>query len=81
MRPNALSQAGWEAALLEEPPEVDGWVSSFKARRDLLINGLRDLGMECAMPGGAFYAFPSVALFLDERGSAGFCDDLLEVRA
>lgn len=76
--PNALSQAGWEAALLEEPPEVDGWVSSFKARRDLLINGLRDLGMECAMPGGAFYAFPSVAPFLDERGSAGFCDDLLE---
>ena len=30
------------------------------------------------MPGGAFYAFPSVAPFLDERGSPGFCDDLLE---
>ena len=49
--PNALSQAGWEAALLEEPPEVDGWVSSFKARRDLLImrparprHGVRDAG-------------------------------------
>jgi aspartate aminotransferase len=31
--------------------------SEYKKRRDLLVNGLNELGFECAMPAGAFYAF------------------------
>jgi aspartate/methionine/tyrosine aminotransferase len=42
------------------------------------MNALRALGLETPMPRGAFYAFPSVAPYLDERGSTGFCEDLLE---
>jgi aspartate aminotransferase len=30
----------------------------YKKRRDLLVNGLNELGLECSMPAGAFYAFP-----------------------
>jgi aspartate aminotransferase len=32
----------------------------YRQRRDLLVKGLNDLGLECEMPAGAFYAFPSI---------------------
>ncbi|AXC15365.1 Aspartate aminotransferase [Acidisarcina polymorpha] len=32
----------------------------YKERRDLLVAGLNDLGLECELPQGAFYAFPRV---------------------
>ena len=33
----------------------------FTQRRDLIHKGLNDLpGVECSLPGGAFYAFPNV---------------------
>ena len=31
----------------------------YRQRRDLLVNGLCELGLECDVPAGAFYAFPS----------------------
>jgi aspartate aminotransferase len=33
----------------------------YRQRRDLLVTGLNELGLECELPAGAFYAFPSVA--------------------
>ncbi|HVJ09689.1 MAG TPA: aminotransferase class I/II-fold pyridoxal phosphate-dependent enzyme [Acidisarcina sp.] len=33
----------------------------YRSRRDLLVSGLNQLGLECPIPAGAFYAFPSVA--------------------
>lgn len=76
--PNAVSQAAFEAALKSEPPEVQRMCDEFERRRDVIVPGLRSLGLACEMPRGAFYAFPDVAAFLDERGSTGFCEDLLE---
>lgn len=32
----------------------------YRQRRDQLVNGLNQLGLECEVPAGAFYAFPSV---------------------
>jgi aspartate aminotransferase len=32
----------------------------YRQRRDLLVTGLNELGLECEMPAGAFYAFPGV---------------------
>jgi aspartate aminotransferase len=32
----------------------------YRERRDLLVAGLNELGLECEMPPGAFYAFPRV---------------------
>jgi aspartate aminotransferase len=30
----------------------------YRKRRDLLVAGLNEVGLECASPAGAFYAFP-----------------------
>ena len=32
----------------------------YRKRRDLLVAGLNEVGLECASPAGAFYAFPNV---------------------
>jgi aspartate aminotransferase len=32
----------------------------YRQRRDLLVKSLNEFGLECEMPAGAFYAFPSV---------------------
>jgi aspartate/methionine/tyrosine aminotransferase len=79
--PNAVSQAAFERALREEPPEVAVMAAAFAERRRTLLAGLRALGLEAPEPGGAFYVFPDVSAYLDERGSAGFCEDLLEEQA
>lgn len=50
----AITQAG--SFIEENLPE-------YRRRRDLLVNGLNELGFECFMPAGAFYAFPSVKKF------------------
>ncbi|MFN0241523.1 MAG: pyridoxal phosphate-dependent aminotransferase [Planctomycetota bacterium] len=76
--PNAVSQAAFEAALRVEPPEVASMCAEFDRRRKIIIDGLRELGLQTTWPRGAFYAFPDVASYLDERGSDGFCEDLLE---
>ncbi|MCY2961976.1 MAG: pyridoxal phosphate-dependent aminotransferase [Planctomycetota bacterium] len=76
--PNAVSQSAFEACLKSEPPEVQRMCDEFQRRRDVLVAGLRSLGLPCEMPRGAFYAFPDVSAFLDTRGSSGLCEDLLE---
>jgi aspartate aminotransferase len=76
--PNTVGQAAYERALVEEPPEVEEMRLTFARRRALLIAGLKELGLRTPDPRGAFYAFPDVSPYLDERGSVGFCEDLLE---
>jgi len=76
--PNAVSQEAFEAALRSEPPEVARMVAEFDRRRRVIVEGLKSLGLAVPWPRGAFYAFPDVSPWLDERGSAGFCEDLLE---
>ena len=46
------------AAMQTAPADLAMRKAEYKQRRDLLVHGLRDLGFECAMPEGAFYAFP-----------------------
>jgi aspartate aminotransferase len=52
--------AGVEA--LTGPQEsVDEMVAEFRRRRDLIVDGLNRIeGLRCAMPDGAFYAFPNI---------------------
>ena len=33
-------------------------LAEYRRRRDLLVSGLNELGLKCAPPAGAFYAFP-----------------------
>ena len=55
--------------------EVASMVTEFRARLDLLVNGLKDLGIPCSMPGGAFYVFPDVSGL---GGGDAFTDKLLK---
>ncbi len=79
--PNAISQAAFERALREEPPEVALMAAEFDRRRRFLLAALEELGLKTPRPRGAFYAFPDVSPWLDERGSTGFSEDLLESQA
>jgi aspartate aminotransferase len=79
--PNAVSQAAFERALRSEPPEVERMAAEFDRRRRYLLSALEELGLRTPRPRGAFYAFPDVSPWLDERGSTGFSEDLLESQA
>lgn len=60
---NGVSTPSQWAALdaLSIPQSViDARREEYRERRDLLVNGLRAAGLECATPEGAFYAFPDV---------------------
>jgi len=63
------------AALQGPQDEVAAMVAEFKARRDMLVSGLRDLGLPCSVPGGAFYVFPDVSHL---GGGDAFTDKLLK---
>jgi aspartate aminotransferase len=57
-----VQRAGVEA-LRGDQGAVRAMVVEFKKRRDIMINGLRKMGIECAPPRGAFYAFAKVSQF------------------
>ena len=70
-----------QMAMLEalDGPQDDSirMVAEFKSRRDLFVDGLNNIpGIRCAMPKGAFYAFPNI----EGTGlkSAEFADRILE---
>ncbi|AET64745.1 pyridoxal phosphate-dependent aminotransferase [Methanothrix harundinacea] len=65
--------AGVEA--LKGPQEsINGMVAEFRARRDLLVAGLAEIGIRCPLPGGAFYVFPDVSEF---GGGDSFAERML----
>jgi aspartate/methionine/tyrosine aminotransferase len=53
----------WAAleALATPQHDLDARREQFRQRRDLLVKGLKALGLACDLPAGAFYAFPGVA--------------------
>lgn len=51
------------AAITQVSGFMEENLAIYRQRRDLLVNGLNELGFDCAMPGGAFYAFPSIKRF------------------
>jgi aspartate/methionine/tyrosine aminotransferase len=77
----AFTQRAALAALRGDRGPVEAMVETFRARRDLIVEGLDRLpGFSCALPRGAFYAFPNVSAagdaeqlataLLDEAGVA-----------
>ncbi len=57
-----FAQAGAVAALTGPQDDVDAMLVEFRARRDLVVDGLNAIpGIECHRPVGAFYVFPSIA--------------------
>jgi aspartate/methionine/tyrosine aminotransferase len=58
---NAAIQYGGIAALDGPEDEYNNMIEIFFLRRKLIVDGLNSLnGVQCELPGGAFYAFPNV---------------------
>jgi aspartate aminotransferase len=58
----AFAQAGAIEALRGPQGDVDAMVREFRARRDLIVDGLNEIpGFDCLRPQGAFYVFPDVS--------------------
>ncbi|OPY30942.1 MAG: putative aspartate aminotransferase 2 [Methanocella sp. PtaU1.Bin125] len=70
--PTTFVQYGAAAALTGSQVPVAEMVKQFHARRDVVVKGLRDMGLHCEMPEGAFYAWPKV-----EGDSEKICEELL----
>jgi aspartate/methionine/tyrosine aminotransferase len=59
---SAFSQVAAKAAMEGPWHPVDEMVAEFRARRDVMVEGLNDIsGFACAVPDGAFYVFPNVS--------------------
>lgn len=57
------SQLAAIEALKNGDDDVKMMVASYNDRRKLLVKGLRDMGIPCFEPEGAFYVFPNVGVF------------------
>lgn len=57
---STMSQYAAIEALRNGRPEVDEMVKSYRRRRNFIVQSLNEIGLECHVPGGAFYAFPSI---------------------
>ncbi|MEK3774586.1 aminotransferase class I/II-fold pyridoxal phosphate-dependent enzyme [Paenibacillus sp. FSL K6-4396] len=56
----AMGQVAALEALTNGLGEKDRMVESYNQRRRLIVQGFRDIGLDCHEPQGAFYAFPSI---------------------
>jgi len=57
---SAPAQYAGEAALTGPQDPVEEMVAAFEKRRDVLLDGLDEMGLETPTPKGAFYAMPTV---------------------
>jgi len=57
---NSIAQKAAFAAISGPQDSVTQMREEFLRRRNVLIDGLRSLGLKCVVPKGAFYAFPEV---------------------
>jgi aspartate/methionine/tyrosine aminotransferase len=58
----SFTQRAGMAALDGPQDAVTAMVAEFRRRRDAMVKGFNDIpGWRCAMPAGAFYAFPNVS--------------------
>jgi aspartate aminotransferase len=77
----SITQKAALAALLGPQQCVDDMLAEYKRRRDQVLEWLaEEPRLECAVPQGAFYVFPSIGEFLSPNGrrtSLEFADALL----
>ena len=66
------------AALNLDQSLLDKARDEYRVRRDLLLSGLNEIGLTCASPAGAFYAFPDARLIHPDSREAA---DILLNRA
>jgi len=68
------------AALQIDTAALAEITEQYRRRRDLLLSGLNEIGLHCAPPAGAFYAFPDVSrINKDSREAAEVLLDRAQV--
>ncbi len=68
------------AAFTGDPDFFESSRAQYRERRDVLVSGLNKLGLTCAPPAGAFYAFPDVSsISSDSRKAAEVLLDKAQV--
>ena len=77
---NSIGQKAGIEALMGDQRCVEEMKAAFNKRRDLIVRLLNELpGVSCAMPGGAFYAFPDFSAYLDKQGSEKLLKDTFDI--
>ncbi len=77
---NSIGQKAGIEALMGDQRCVEEMKTAFNKRRDLIVRLLNELpGVSCAMPGGAFYAFPDFSAYLDKQGSGKLLKDTFDI--
>ena len=71
-----LSQEAAIEALKNGRPAVDKMKEAYQRRRDLIVRRFNEIDLECHLPKGSFYAFPSVGK--SGVSSIDFCKGLLK---
>tara|TARA_B100000965_G_scaffold312089_1_gene271804 strand:+ start:4422 stop:5618 length:1197 start_codon:yes stop_codon:yes gene_type:complete len=70
--PNAIGQKASVAALLGDQSPISEMKKKFKERRQTMFDALNSLdGVDCDMPGGAFYMFPDFSSYLNKQTKDG----------
>jgi aminotransferase len=64
------------AAMAKAEEAVQAMVAEYDRRRQLIVGGLNEIGLNCFEPQGAFYAFPSVTVTGMDDGT--FAETLLQ---
>jgi aminotransferase len=57
---STMSQYAALEALKHGRSDVEEMIKSYRRRRNYIVQSLNEIGLTCHMPGGAFYAFPSI---------------------
>ncbi|RKD68808.1 aminotransferase [Sinobaca qinghaiensis] len=57
---STLAQFGALEALRDGQDDVKRMVISYRQRRNYMIEAFKEIGLDCHVPGGAFYLFPSI---------------------
>jgi len=70
------SQMAAREAMRNGGKEVQAMKREYNRRRNFIVSSLNEIGMDCHMPQGAFYAFPSIKRL--GMSSLDFAKDLLE---
>jgi aminotransferase len=60
LSPPSMAQIAAIEALRHGEADVTRMVAEYNRRRQVIIRGLNQMGLECHQPQGAFYAFPSI---------------------
>ncbi|MCF7796367.1 MAG: pyridoxal phosphate-dependent aminotransferase [Lentisphaeria bacterium] len=80
--PNSIAQAAAEAALTGDQSIVAERRDKFRLRRDYIVDALNQIpGLQCVMPEGAFYAFPTVSAYYGKSVGARIIENSLDLAA